>query len=51
MKPKSSDAIEGGASRKIAKGDYIIVPANTPHQYADVHGLIMMTLHMPVAAK
>jgi hypothetical protein len=44
-------AIEGGSSRKIAKGDYILVPANTPHQYTDVQGLIMMTLHMPVPAK
>jgi hypothetical protein len=44
-------AIEGGGSRKIAKGDYILVPANTPHQYTDVQGLIMMTLHMPVETK
>ncbi|HYS45189.1 MAG TPA: hypothetical protein VEM35_02050 [Rhizomicrobium sp.] len=44
-------AIEGGTSRKIAKGDYIMVPANTPHQYTEVHGLMMMTLHMPVEAK
>jgi quercetin dioxygenase-like cupin family protein len=44
-------AIEGGSPRKIAKGDYILVPANTPHQYTDVQGLIMMTLHMPVDAK
>jgi mannose-6-phosphate isomerase-like protein (cupin superfamily) len=44
-------AIEGGTSRRIAKGDYIMVPANTPHQYTDVQGLIMMTLHMPVDAK
>jgi quercetin dioxygenase-like cupin family protein len=42
-------AITGGTSRKIAKGDYVLVPANTPHQYTDVQGLIMMTLHMPVA--
>jgi mannose-6-phosphate isomerase class I len=44
-------SIEGGTPRKIAKGDYILVPANTPHQYTEVHGLIMMTLHMPVAGK
>jgi quercetin dioxygenase-like cupin family protein len=44
-------AIEGGTARKIAKGDYIMVPANTPHQYTEVNGLIMMTLHMPVAGK
>ncbi len=44
-------SIEGGSSRKVAKGDYIMVPANTPHQYTEVQGLIMMTLHMPVDAK
>lgn len=44
-------AIEGGSSRKIAKGDYVLVPANTPHQYTDVQGLVMVSLHMPVDAK
>jgi hypothetical protein len=44
-------AIEGGTPRKITKGDYVMVPANTPHQYTDVHGLVMMTLHLPVATK
>jgi mannose-6-phosphate isomerase-like protein (cupin superfamily) len=44
-------AIEGGSPRKIAKGDYIMVPANTPHQYTEVQGLVMMTLHMPVGTK
>jgi hypothetical protein len=44
-------AIEGGTPRKVAKGDYIMVPANTPHQYTEVQGLVMMTLHMPVEAK
>ena len=44
-------AIEGGSPRKIAKGDYIMVPANTPHQYTEVQGLVMMTLHMPVETK
>jgi mannose-6-phosphate isomerase-like protein (cupin superfamily) len=44
--------ITGGSSRKVAKGDYIMVPANTPHQYADVQGeLAMVTLHMPMAAQ
>ena len=44
-------SIEGGTPRKIAKGDYILVPANTPHQYTEVNGLVMMTLHMPVEKK
>jgi mannose-6-phosphate isomerase-like protein (cupin superfamily) len=43
--------IAGGTSRRIAKGDYVLVPANTPHQYTEVQGLVMITLHMPVAAK
>jgi len=42
-------SIEGGTPRKVAKGDYILVPANTPHQYTEVNGLTMMTLHMPVS--
>jgi mannose-6-phosphate isomerase-like protein (cupin superfamily) len=43
--------ITGGMSRKVAKGDYIMVPPNTPHQYADIQGeLAMVTLHMPMAA-
>ncbi|HET7084369.1 MAG TPA: cupin domain-containing protein [Rhizomicrobium sp.] len=44
-------SIEGGTPRKVSKGDYILVPANTPHQYTEVNGLIMMTLHMPVEKK
>jgi mannose-6-phosphate isomerase-like protein (cupin superfamily) len=41
--------IVGGTSRKVAKGDYIMVPANTPHQYSDIQGeLAMVTLHMPM---
>jgi mannose-6-phosphate isomerase-like protein (cupin superfamily) len=41
--------IAGGTSRKVAKGDYIMVPANTPHQYSDIQGeLAMVTLHMPM---
>ncbi len=47
----SGTAIEGGTARKLAKGDYILVPANTPHQYTDVQGLAMMTVHMPVEEK
>ncbi len=41
--------IAGGTSRKVAKGDYIMVPPNTPHQYSDIQGeLAMVTLHMPM---
>ena len=30
--------IEGGVSRKVSKGDVIVVPANTPHWYKQIDG-------------
>jgi mannose-6-phosphate isomerase-like protein (cupin superfamily) len=30
--------IEGGVSRKVGKGDVIIVPAGTPHWYKEIDG-------------
>ena len=32
-----SASIKGGTSRKLAKGDVIVVPNNTPHQFAEVN--------------
>jgi mannose-6-phosphate isomerase-like protein (cupin superfamily) len=40
--------ITGGTSRRISKGDYVLVPANTPHKYTEVQGLVIIALHMPV---
>jgi mannose-6-phosphate isomerase-like protein (cupin superfamily) len=34
----TSAVIEGGVSRKIEKGDTVIVPANTPHWYQQIDG-------------
>ena len=41
--------IAGGDSRAIAKGDFIIVPQNTPHQVLVPAGgeVILMTFHAP----
>jgi mannose-6-phosphate isomerase-like protein (cupin superfamily) len=44
-------AIQGGTPRKIGKGDYALIPSNTPHWFTDPQGLAMMTIHMPVPAK
>ncbi|HEY4076067.1 MAG TPA: cupin domain-containing protein [Rhizomicrobium sp.] len=45
-------AIEGGSPRKVIKGDYVLVPANTPHQYTDIQGeLITVAVHMPATGK
>jgi mannose-6-phosphate isomerase-like protein (cupin superfamily) len=44
----TGSAIEGGDSRKVAKGDFIIVPENTPHWFSSIDGvLVLMTLHVP----
>jgi mannose-6-phosphate isomerase-like protein (cupin superfamily) len=32
--------IEGGEARRVAKGDAILIPENTPHWYKDVEGSI-----------
>ncbi len=42
--------IEGGEPRKVAKGDFLLVPAGTPHGMSPDEGgaLILMTLHLPV---
>jgi mannose-6-phosphate isomerase-like protein (cupin superfamily) len=41
-------AIEGGSARNVAKGDFIIVPENTPHWFNKINGtLILMSLHVP----
>ena len=32
--------IEGGQSRRVAKGDVVLVPAGTPHWYKDLEGPI-----------
>jgi mannose-6-phosphate isomerase-like protein (cupin superfamily) len=41
-------AIEGGMSRAVAKGDFIVVPENTPHWFSAINGsIVLMTLHVP----
>lgn len=44
----SGTAIEGGSSRTIAKGDFIVVPENTAHWFSTIDGaVVLMTLHVP----
>lgn len=44
----SGTAIEGGASRKIAAGDFVLVPEKTPHWFTQIDGvLVLMSLHLP----
>ena len=44
----SGTAIDGGTTQPLAKGDFAIIPENTPHQFKPVNGvLVLMTLHVP----
>lgn len=45
---RSGKGIEGGTSRMVSKGDFIIVPENTPHWFSAIDGtIVLMTLHVP----
>ena len=44
----TGSAIEGGMSRNVAKGDFIVVPENTAHWFSAIASpLVLMTLHVP----
>jgi mannose-6-phosphate isomerase-like protein (cupin superfamily) len=45
----SGSSIAGGNSRPLSKGDFLIVPENTPHQILPGGGapIVLMTLHVP----
>ena len=42
--------IQGGMSRKVAKGDFIMVPEGQPHWFSAIDGtVVLMSLHLPHA--
>ena len=44
----SGTSIEGGTSRTFAKGDFLIVPENTPHWFSSIDGVIVLfSMHVP----
>jgi mannose-6-phosphate isomerase-like protein (cupin superfamily) len=44
----SGDAIVGGTAVHVAKGDFFVVPENTPHWFSAINGYIVdMSLHVP----
>ena len=48
----TGSGIEGGVSRHVSKGDFIMVPEGTPHWFSAIDGtVVLMTLHVPHAAK
>jgi len=48
----TGNGIDGGTSRHIAKGDFILVPENTAHGFTETDGaLVIMSLHVPGSAR
>ena len=44
----SGSGIEGGVSRRVAKGDFLMVPEGTPHWFSAIDGtVVLMSLHLP----
>ena len=43
----SGTSIQGGTSKKVSKGDWILVPEGVPHQFPTVEGLTLMSVHLP----
>ena len=44
----SGKGIEGGTTQRLSKGDFYIVPENTPHWVSAIDGrVVFMTLHVP----
>src|SRR5271155_809421 len=40
VRPAGGVTIEGGETRRVAKGDVIFIPAGTPHWYKEVEGSV-----------
>jgi mannose-6-phosphate isomerase-like protein (cupin superfamily) len=44
----TGSGIEGGQARKVGKGDFVLVPENTPHWFSVIDGtLTLMSIHVP----
>jgi mannose-6-phosphate isomerase-like protein (cupin superfamily) len=47
----TGSAIDGGSSRRVAKGDWVMVPEKTAHWFTQIQGtLVLMSIHLPHAA-
>jgi mannose-6-phosphate isomerase-like protein (cupin superfamily) len=46
----TGSGIDGGTSQAVAKGDFVLVPENTPHWFSAINGsIVLMSLHVPRA--
>jgi mannose-6-phosphate isomerase-like protein (cupin superfamily) len=48
----TGSGIEGGVTRRVGKGDFIMVPEGTPHWFSAIDGtVVLMSLHLPHASQ
>ena len=48
----TGSGVEGGTPRKIAKGDWVMVPEKTPHWFSQVDGtIVLMSIDLPHACE
>ena len=46
----TGSGIDGGTPRKIARGDWVMVPEKTPHSFQPIDGtIVLMSIHLPHA--
>src|SRR5262247_3135339 len=46
----TGSGVDGGTPRKIAKGDWVMVPEKTPHWFSQVDGtIVLLSIHLPQA--
>ncbi len=44
----SGTGIDGGTRRRLAPGDWVMVPEKTPHWFTEIDGtLVLMSIHLP----
>jgi mannose-6-phosphate isomerase-like protein (cupin superfamily) len=44
----TGSAIDGGTTRRLAKGDWVMVPEKTAHWFTQIDGtLVLMSIHLP----
>jgi mannose-6-phosphate isomerase-like protein (cupin superfamily) len=44
----TASTVEGGTAKRVAKGDWVLVPEGTPHWFSKIDSeLTMMSLHLP----
>jgi mannose-6-phosphate isomerase-like protein (cupin superfamily) len=48
----SGTGIDGGERKRVAKGDFVMVPEGVPHWFGEIDGaLVLMSIHVPHAPK